>query len=139
MLDAHIDARMPDTGNAEFRNFAKSAVQQATALSPKRTATPEHAHLAVIAMDSLIRVVEALAGRHRSDAEWAYVEVDGRCIAWDGPLHRLEERRPVPALKSMEDALRAAGMTPAYGERSRLREHIAKGSFQVYRRTGVVG
>jgi hypothetical protein len=44
------------------------------------------------------------AGRHRrrTDPEWAYVEVDGRCIAWDGPLHRLEDRRPVPALKAVE-------------------------------------
>jgi hypothetical protein len=140
MLDAYIDAMMPGAGNAEFRSFAKSAVQQATALSHKRTATPQQAQLAVAAMDSLIRVVEILAGRERTDLEWAYVEVDGRCFAWDGPLHRLEERRPVPALKSVEDALRAAGMTPAYGEKSRLREHIAKGSYQVYetdRRTWV--
>jgi integrase len=41
MLDAYIEASMTGSGNAEFRSFAKSAVQQATALSHKRTATPQ--------------------------------------------------------------------------------------------------
>jgi hypothetical protein len=132
MLDAYIDATLPGAGNAEFRAFAKSAVQQATALSHKRTATVQHAQLAVAAMDSLVRIVEILANRQRTDPDWAYVEVDGRCFAWDGPLHRLEERRPTVSLRSVEEALRSVGMIPAYGERAKLREHIAKGSFQVY-------
>lgn len=140
MLEAYIDSRLPGAGAAEFRSFARSAVQQATALSHKRTATKMHAQLAVIAMDSLIRVVEVLAGRQRSDPEWAFVEVDGRCFAWDGPIHRLEERRPIPAPQLVESALRAVGMTPSYGLKSRLREHLAEGAFQIFetdRRTWV--
>ena len=132
MLDAYLDVAMPGSGNAEFRAFAKAAIQQATALSHKRTASPQQANLAVIAMDSVIRIVEVLSGRQRADEEWAYVEVEGRFFAWDGPIHRLEERRPVPAPQSVEQALRNAGMTPSYGLKSRLNEHFAKGAFQVF-------
>ena len=133
MLNAYIDSTLTGEANAEFRAQVKTTVTVANTLTHKRTATPLHARLCVVATENLIRIVEVVAGRRRDDEEWVGVEVDGRYFVWDGPrLHALEDRRPVPAPRSAEDAVRRVGMIPSYGEYSRLRGHLAKGRLQVF-------
>ena len=133
MLEAYIERELQGGANEETRRFSKAAIALAPAVAHKRTATRREATLCAVATEAMIRVIEVLAARVRTDDEWAGLEVDGRYIVWTGStLHALPHRPGVPATKAMEDPLRDHRMVPSYGRRDRLHEHLAKGAHQVY-------
>ena len=134
-LEAYLAVALPGASREETRSYARSAVQLADALTHKRSATQQDAQIAVIAVESVIRLIAALENHQLSDSdvEWQGVHAHSRYFAWDGPtLHALPDRQPMPAPLEAVEALRAAGHKPVFGLRDKLHRHQASGAFQVF-------
>lgn len=134
MLEAYIGAILIGSGNEEARKLARSAVALADALQHRRSASRVDAELVAAAVESVVRIVEVLAGEEAYPREpWQGVELGSRYFAWAGPsLHGLEDRPPVPTPPDLPNACRAVGMTPSYGLRQKLNHHLAQGGHQVF-------
>jgi len=134
-LEAYVSVAFAGSSNEEARSVMRAAIQLADALTHKRTATRKDAKLAAVAAESVIRLI-AISEDHElpgSEVEWHGVTAGTRYFAWDGPqLHAVPDRQPVPAPNAAIEALKAAGHTPSFGRRDRLREAQARGSFQVF-------
>ena len=62
---------------------------------------------------------------------WVGVQVGNRFFAWDGPLDGLDDKDALVCPAGLTDALRAAGMTPTFGNPDKLQHHLADGCLQV--------
>lgn len=134
-LDAYLTFRLAGRSNEASRGFIRAAVQLADALTHKRTATPNDARLASLAVEAVIRFIAVLEEHELTDSQvdWEGVQVRGRYFAWDGPrLHALDDRAPIPAPLEAISALRDAGHKPVFGLREKLHQHQASGAQQVF-------
>ena len=134
MLEAFFDSTLAGSSNEEARRFAKSALALAIALQHRRTAAAKAAALCEAAIDSVVRVVETVADRYRSDQAWEGIEIAGRFFAWAGPqLHGLEDRQPTVAPESLLHMIRTSSRRAVtLGNRNRLHKHLDEGKLQVY-------
>jgi len=59
------------------------------------------------------------------------VALGDRFFDWDGPLHELEERQPIPTPQGLIEALKAGRTEPSFGHIADRRRLLAKGWLQV--------
>jgi len=69
---------------------------------------------------------------HAAKTPFQGVTLNGRFFDWDGPIHKLDQRTPVPNPPGLTEALQAAGAVPSFGLVDDLRQFLAKGLAQVY-------
>jgi hypothetical protein len=134
-LEAYVGFALAGGAHDEARSFAHSAIKLADALTHKRSATPRDARLTALATETVIQLI-AICDEHQlgsGEEAWQGVHAGVRYFAWDGPLlHALEDRPPIPAPNTALEALQQAGHTPTFGTKERLRDHQARGVFQVF-------
>jgi hypothetical protein len=93
-----------------------AAVKCVATVLHDRKAVRQDGELAVIAVESVVRLVEALEGvTGYSRQPWEGVECEGRYFAWSGPgLHTLEDRLPTSTPGLLLETLKSAAATPTY-------------------------
>ncbi|GAC1457116.1 MAG: hypothetical protein PVSMB1_06820 [Gemmatimonadaceae bacterium] len=87
-------------------------------------------------VDALWEAIRAAArlGAERTpkSADWTGVQLGSRFFAWDGPLDGLDDKDALICPSGLPDALRAAGMTPTFGNVDKLEQHLADGRLQLF-------
>jgi hypothetical protein len=63
---------------------------------------------------------------------WVGVQHGNRYFAWDGPLDSMEDRDPQVCPPGLQDAIKAVGMVPRFGNANKLEEHLANARLQVF-------
>lgn len=80
-----------------------------------------------------IRAAAQIGADRMSIAEgWIGVELGNRFFAWNGSLDGLDDKDAFICPPGLTEALRAAGMTPTFGNVDKLQHHLADGRLQVF-------